>query len=407
MSIYDIDSWSHSWLPRKGRHVWTKPGHQDIWVRENGAWSPGMPYVGVYDGLLPRQATVERTYRRKTLPHALVGEPGKNLDGGPQGAEVYLDLSRAPRSQTWLDGVVERHSVSATDWATGEPLTRDVIGHDYGYQPLRETARSEPPFQLPFYKPVADHPCSAWQRYDPAHLHLAYVAAVAMLPDPVALFQLVRVANDVLLAEPNGLPVRDGGQSLYQQLRNARGTFHGSAYSGEVRARAWELGAVTQAYKAVAPEYRAPFASWMRDQIEFVWQIQAPSGALTRGSHASDAFQSHPWIVTADGQPPLSDDAECETWWESCFLTQTLFDAAEALGERVSMGRVTQIVRKRRAILDTAGDQFSGQYGSVGPKKFHVVARNDVLVDTIEDGAKPGLNSYNSSFLKVCRELGL
>lgn len=415
MSIFDIDGWTYTPEPRKGRVVFTKPGQTDIWVRHNGFWQYGQQNVHPSHGLLPQQATVERTMRRKTLPHQLKGW-GNNTDGGLQGEMVYLDLHDVPRDFAWLDGVTERHSVSATHTNTGEPLTRENgLGFHYGYNPLRNDAYTQYPQKLyPFVSYPEGHECASWQRKDPAHLGASYFAAVACLPDPVALMRLVEIANDVLVSRVLAYNadgslmtnLGDGSLTLGGNLTNARGGSRGSAYSGEVRARAWELGAVTQAYKAVAPEFKERFAAWMRAQIEFVHMIQADSGAFTRDGGDHNAYSGHPWIDTGDGYAPLPQDWECETVWEACFLTQTLYDAALALGEREPLERVKMICEKRKRLLGNL-PEVPGEWGGVGPWKYLVVAKSGQLVQTITEGKGKGLNSYNGYAYRVFSNIGV
>lgn len=406
MSIFNIDGWLYEPLPRKNKVVFTKPGQTDIWIRTRSFWQPGMPALTYADGLLPRQSTVERTMRRKALYHPLVGRD-VNTDGGVQnGSGIYVDINEQPRDFAWLDGMIERHGVSATHWSNGTPLTRENgVGYEHQYVPLRNDGYATAPYQLPAY--VSDpsmSACALWQRYDPAHGARGYQPAVACLPDPVALWQIVHHANDVMLAQPLA-ELADGGQSLGSQLKNAIGPARASAWAGEVRARAWDLGAVTQAYKAVAPEYREPFRLWMRAQIKFVAMIQADSGAYTRGQ-AGSAFQNAPWIDMGDGYAPLPADVECETWWESCFLSQTLYDAAMSLGEREPIATVKAIIRKRRTLLDSL-PAVPGEWGGMGPWKFLVVAKAGSLEPSIVEGKGRGNNSYNGYFLKVCQLLGI
>lgn len=402
---YETPDWPVcEWNPRVG-HIWSGPLGKIV-ARSNGAWKPGMGLVLPRGNLLPRFATIERTYRRRTLPHELVGRPYEgtttglgNFDGGLQGAMIYLDFAQVPRNIAWLDGVIERHPVCAFNFDTGEPLTPAELGHPE-YRPLRNNSHAEPPFQLwQFESTRIGDRCEFWQRYDPAHLQLAYACAVG-LHDPVAPWWIDVVASDVAIAK--SLDGQATG-SLGQELGNARGGARGSAYAGEVRARAWEIGAQTQGYVLFPDEQRW---RWLNGAIEFEDLIMSEAGAFTRDGGNHDAYQGHPWIVTPDGEAPMPQTWEAETWWEGCFMCDVLEDAAVALGDPVSFERMRSILRRRKRVHDQL-PQRSGQYGTVGVPKFLVVAKDGVLVDEITEGFKPGLNSYTGNFLAQCARLGI
>lgn len=392
MSIFAYDDITCEWIPRKGLHVFERAGKFFAQVRSNAAWRPWMPNVRADGWLLPRFATVERTYRRRMLPHQLVGR-GNLTDGGEQGGGDGIDdyfFGGMPPDLPRLDGVIERHPVAAFHWETGDPLTRADLLFDEPYTPLRNEPTAQVPYQLrPFTATIpASHPQARWQRYDPAHLIRAWGPATAAQGDPVARWWTIVVASDVMLAQSRervaGHPTR---------LENSQGWAAGSAYSGEVRARAWELGTVV-----AAMPYLPTAREWVQDAVEFECNIQAPNGACTRGQHATDPFQSAPW----NGPEAVGDDVEVETWWESCFMARMLYNAALALGDARSIARVREWVRRRRMILADVPPRADG-----GPPKFLIVARNNVLVDRITEGTYPGNNAYTGAFWDVAMRMGV
>lgn len=390
--LFSYDDVTCEWIPRKGLHVFERAGKFVAQVRSNAAWMQWMPSLTGEGWLLPRFATVERTYRRRMLPHQLVGR-GNLTDGGEQGGGDGIDdyfFGGMPPDLPRLDGVIERMPIAAFHWETGALLTRQDLTYDEPYTPLRNEPTAQPPYQLrPFACTVSPtHPQARWQRYDPAHLIRSWGPATAAPDDPVARWWKIVNAADVMLAKPRE---RVAGQPT--RLENSLGWAAGSAYSGEVRARAWELGAVV-----AAMPYLPGAREWVRDAVEFECNIQAANGACTRGTHATDPFQSAPW----QGPEAVGDEVECETWWESCFLARMLYNAAMVLGDARSINRVREWVRRRRTILANVPVRADG-----GPPKFFIVARNNVLVETITEGLYPGNNAYTGNFWDVCHRLGI
>lgn len=407
--MFSYDDVTCEWIPRKGLHVFERAGRFVAQVRSNAAWMIGMRNPPTDGWLLPRFATVERSWRRRNLPHALVGW-GNNLDGGEQGGQgIKMHPEWTPSTQAELDGTIEGNPICAFHWETGEPLTRDNgLGYAEQYTPLRNDSHAEPPFQLrPFTGTRSGHSQEFWQADDPAHYARTFSAAVAAWEHdrcPVAFLWLQVCAANVLNALPIA-PVGDGygyRQSLATMRQNVRAG-PGLAKIGEIRALAHSARSVAEAHKA-AP--KPAYADWLRMFIEVVGLAQAPSGVFADGWKEEGCQQGLPWVEHGSAYRVLDDDeGECASW-EDCFLIVALNEARKALGDIRSTRAVKSIVAKYMRIYQTC-PLVPGEYGGIGLPKYLVTSRARVLHPDITEGTDGGINEYVGDSLQAAMELGV
>jgi hypothetical protein len=433
--LFEVDGWRCEWNARRGTHTFTRPGSQPIVIRSNAT----IPLRTDTDPL-PRFAAVERTWTRRTLPYRLKGYDnplsgyGDVGEGGEQGGQ---DIELHPkwegdRTIAELDGVIERHPVCAFDFTTGAPLTREQLGYDFVYRPIKTMPGEGDTLQLPpFVRPVPpNHPCARWQRYDPAHLIRGYAAAVAAWRerrDIVAFWWLQVVDNDVRLSYADR-KVKGGYWSLAEILENTRTWAKGSAQLGEIRAHAWSLRAVVEATRArmqarsiqdgravIYPDPEHPSTSWIKNFVEMVLNAQAANGALASNFKTSGEEMGIPW---KDWQPYTTSNRqfnailhENETElpaWQVPFLLRALYEAQDVIREEVTTARVREIVRRWMRVYRTCELIPSGyDHTHKGLPKYIVVARDGALLPTLSEGIGAGITEYEGDAFDVARRLGV
>lgn len=413
MSIFDVNGYTHTFDGI--RHTWTKPGAAMLSVRTSGA------------DLVPRGATVERTRRRRYLPYALTGWGEVTNGNAPGGQGITLNPAWQADTLAALDGTIERHNVCAFT-ESGELLTRERLGYGFEYTPVNDPPQVQriPALSGPL---PSSGPALGWQRIDPAHLIRAFGPAVAAWRerrDPIAFWDLQRNANDAMLHYADQkVGAGDGFRwSLAQIAENAATTHKGSAQFGEIRAHAWSLRAVVEAYRARLQEwpkeFEEPLAQWIRTFVRTVHDIQAPNGALACNDIGSGQEQGQPWFVeqaewtsTYENQVPQGQSAgllsarETELpSWQMPFMLRALYEAHVVLADAEVTAMVKDIVRKWMRVWRTC-ERIPGEYGGVGLPKYIVVSRDGALMPTLSEGIGAGITEYDGDSFEVARALGV
>ncbi len=411
MSLFSVNGYAHTFDGE--RHVWTKPGESAISVRTSGA------------DLVPRGATVERTRRRRYLPYALTGW-GNNENGNDQGGQgIELTPTWKPNTLAALDGTIERHNVCAFSPITGVMRGRDVLGYGFEYTPVNDPPQVQriPALSGPL---PSSGSVLGWQRIDPAHLIRAFGPAVAAWKhqrDPIAFWWLQVVANDVMIHYADQkVGSGDGFRwSLWTIAVNAATTHRGSAQFGEIRAHAWSLRAVVEAYRARLQEwpkgFEEPLAQWIRTFVRTVHDIQADNGALASNDIGSGQEQGQPWFVpqqwstesyaaTADQFAILRADETELPSWQVPFMLRALYEAHVVLADAEITAMVKDIVRKWMRVWRTC-ERVPGEYGGVGLPKYLVVSRDGALLPTLSEGIGAGITEYDGDSFAVARALGV